>query len=69
MVISFTPILAASSIKDLNTGDLGSTPLTNAPGKIEGIDKVRVCRVRKGKAVKVGLWPSPSVFIVRKIAP
>ena len=67
MVISFTPILAASSIKHLNTGDLSRTPLTNAPGKIESIDKVHVCRVWKENTVKLGLWPSPSVLIVSEI--
>jgi ABC-type branched-subunit amino acid transport system substrate-binding protein len=49
-------------IKNLNTGDLSSTPLTYAPGKIEGVDKVRVYQVQKGKAVKLGLWPCRHLY-------
>lgn len=44
-------------IKNLDTGGLTNTPLTYGPDKVEGIDACRVDQVRKGKIVKVGLYP------------
>jgi hypothetical protein len=49
-------------IKDLNTGDISSTPITYGPGKIEGVDAVRVDQLRKGKIVKVGVWPTRHIY-------
>ena len=44
-------------IKNLDTGGITSTPLTYGPEKVEGIDASRVDQIRKGKIVKVGLYP------------
>jgi len=49
-------------IKNLPTGDLSSTPLTYGPGKIEGVDSVRVDQQQKGKVVKVGVWPCRHIY-------
>ncbi len=49
-------------IKDLDTGGLSSTPLTYGPGKIEGVDAVRVDQLQKGKVVKVGVWPCRHLY-------
>jgi hypothetical protein len=49
-------------IKNLNTGDLSSTPLTYGPGKIEGVDAVRVDQVVKGKIVKQGVYPCRHIY-------
>ena len=49
-------------IKDLDTGGISSVPLTYGPGKIEGIDKVRVDQVQKGKVVNLGVWPSRHIY-------
>jgi ABC-type branched-subunit amino acid transport system substrate-binding protein len=49
-------------IKKLDTGDISSTPLTYGPGKIEGVDEVRVDQVQKGKVVKVGLYPLRHIY-------
>ncbi len=49
-------------IKNLNTGDISSSPITYGPGKIEGVDAVRVDQLRKGKVVKVGVWPSRRLY-------
>jgi hypothetical protein len=49
-------------IKNLNTGDISSTPLTYGPGKIEGVDAVRVDQLQKGKVVKVGVWPTRHIY-------
>jgi hypothetical protein len=49
-------------IRNFDTGDLSSTPLTYGPGKVEGIDKVRIYQVQKGKAVKIGLWPCRHLY-------
>jgi ABC-type branched-subunit amino acid transport system substrate-binding protein len=50
-------------IKNLDTGGLSSTPLTYAPGKIEGVDGVRIDQVQKGKIVKLGVWPCRHVYV------
>jgi ABC-type branched-subunit amino acid transport system substrate-binding protein len=49
-------------IKNLPTGDLSSTPLTYGPGKIEGVDEVRVDQMQKGKVVKLGNWPCHHIY-------
>jgi branched-chain amino acid transport system substrate-binding protein len=49
-------------IKNLDTGDISSTPLTFGEGKIEGVDQIRVDQVLKGKSVKVGIYPLRHIF-------
>jgi branched-chain amino acid transport system substrate-binding protein len=49
-------------IKNLETGGISSTPLTYGPGKIEGVDAVRVDQVQKGKVVKLGVWPAHGIY-------
>jgi hypothetical protein len=49
-------------IKNLDTGDLSSSPLSYGPGQIEGIDKIRIDQVQKGKVVKVGIWPPRHIY-------
>jgi hypothetical protein len=49
-------------IKNLNTGDISSTPLTYGPTKIEGVDAVRVDQLQKGKVVKVGTYPCRHLY-------
>jgi hypothetical protein len=49
-------------IKNLDTGGISSTPLTYGPGKIEGVDAVRVDQLQKGKIVKLGVWPVHHIY-------
>ncbi len=49
-------------IKNLDTGGLSSTPLTYGPGKIEGVDAVRVDQLQNGKIVKLGIWPCRHIY-------
>jgi hypothetical protein len=49
-------------IKNLDTGAISSTPLTYGPGKIEGVDAVRVDQLQKGKVVKVGTYPCRHLY-------
>jgi len=49
-------------IKKLDTAGISSTPLTYGPGKIEGVDAVRVDQVQKGKVVKVGTFPCRHIY-------
>ena len=49
-------------IKNLETGGLSSTPITYGPGKIEGVDAVRVDQLQKGKIVKLGAWPLRHIY-------
>ena len=49
-------------ITGLDTGGLSSTPLTYGPGKIEGVDAVRVDQLQKGKIVKLGVWPCRHIY-------
>ena len=49
-------------IKNLDTGNISSVPITYGPGKIEGVDKVRVDQVQKGKVVKLGVWPYRNIY-------
>jgi ABC-type branched-subunit amino acid transport system substrate-binding protein len=50
------------NIKNLNTGDISSTPLTYGEGKIEGVDQIRIDQVQKGKSVKVGIYPMRHIY-------
>jgi hypothetical protein len=49
-------------IKNLDTADISSTPLTYGPGDIEGVDKIRIDQVQKGKVVKLGTWPCRHLY-------
>jgi hypothetical protein len=49
-------------IKNLETGGITSSPLTYAPGKIEGVDKVRIDQVQKGKVAKQGVYPLHNIY-------
>jgi len=49
-------------IKNLDTGGISSTPLTLGPGKIEGVDAVRVDQLQNGKVVKLGVWPCRHLY-------
>lgn len=49
-------------IKNLDTGDISSTPLTYAEGKIQGVDQIRIDQVQKGKSVKVGIYPLRNIY-------
>ena len=49
-------------IKDLDTGGISSVPITYGPGRIEGVDKVRVDQVQDGKVVKLGVWPCRHIY-------
>jgi ABC-type branched-subunit amino acid transport system substrate-binding protein len=49
-------------IKNLDTADISSTPLTYGPGDIEGVDEIRIDQVQKGKVVKVGLTPLRHIY-------
>jgi hypothetical protein len=51
-----------NQIKNLDTGNLSSTPLTYGPGDIEGVDEVRVDQQLKGKVVKQGTWPCRHLY-------
>jgi len=49
-------------IKNLDTGGLTSVPLTYGPGKVEGVDAVRLDQIQKGKVVKLGVWPCRHLY-------
>jgi len=49
-------------IKNLDTGNISSTPLTYGEGDVEGVDQVRIDQVQKGKVVKVGLSPLRNIY-------
>ena len=49
-------------IKNLDTGGISSTPLTYGPGKIEGVDAVRIDQVQAGKYLKVGTFPCRHLY-------
>ncbi len=49
-------------IKNLPTGDLSATPLSYGPGQIEGVDKVRIDQLQKGKVVKQGVYPCRHLY-------
>ncbi len=49
-------------IKKLDTGGLSATPLTYGPGKVEGVDQVRVDQIQKGKIVNLGIFPPRHIY-------
>jgi len=49
-------------IKNLETGQISSTPLTYGKGDIEGVDQIRIDQVQGGKAVEVGLTPLRHIY-------
>jgi hypothetical protein len=49
-------------IKNLDTSGISSTPLTYGPGKIEGVDAVRIDQLQNGKVVKLGVWPCHHLY-------
>ena len=49
-------------IKNLDTGEISSTPLTYGKGDIEGVDKIRIDQVQNGKVVPVGLTPLRHIY-------
>jgi hypothetical protein len=49
-------------IKNLNTGNISATPINYGPGQIEGVSKVRIDQVQKGKVVKVGTYPLRHIY-------
>jgi hypothetical protein len=49
-------------IKNLDTGQISSTPLTYGEGDVEGVDSVRIDQVQNGKVVKVGLYPLRNIY-------
>ncbi len=49
-------------IKNFNMGGISASPLTYGPGKIEGVDTVRIDEVVKGKAVYKDSFPCRHVY-------
>jgi len=49
-------------IKNLDTGSIASAPVSYSAGKIEGVDKVRVDQLQKGKIVKMGVYPIRAIY-------
>ena len=49
-------------IKNFDTGGISSTPLNYAPGQVEGVDKVRVDQLIKGKVTKQGVYPCRHIY-------
>ena len=49
-------------IKNLDTGGITGSPLTYGPGKIEGVDLVRVDQMEKSKIVNRGTLPCRHVY-------
>jgi branched-chain amino acid transport system substrate-binding protein len=49
-------------IRNLDTGQISSTPLTYGEGDVEGVDSVRIDQVQNGKVVKVGLYPLRHIY-------
>jgi len=49
-------------LKNFDTGSLTATPLTYGPSKVEGIDKVRVDQIQKGKIANLGVFPSHHIY-------
>jgi len=49
-------------IKNLDTGQISSTPLTYGEGDVEGVDSARIDQVQEGKVVKVGLYPVRHIY-------
>jgi hypothetical protein len=53
-------------IKNLDTGDMTSTPLTYGVGKIQGMDKIRVDQVQDGKVVQLDYYPLRNIYTVKE---
>lgn len=49
-------------IHNFDTGGISSTPLTYGPGKIEGVDQVRIDQLQKGKVVKQGVYSCRHIY-------
>jgi hypothetical protein len=49
-------------IKDFNTGGITISNLTYGPGDVEGVDKVRLQQVQKGKIVELGSFPLRGIY-------
>ncbi len=49
-------------IKDLDTGDITSTPLTFGPGDIEGVDMIRLDQAQGGEVVFLGNYPARGIY-------
>jgi len=49
-------------IHNFDTGGISSTPLTYGLGRIEGVDKVRIDQLQKGKVVKQGVYPCRHIY-------
>jgi len=49
-------------IKNLDTGGISSGPLSYSSSRIEGVDKVRVDQVKKGKVSKQGVFPVRNIY-------
>jgi hypothetical protein len=49
-------------IKDFNTGGITISNLTYGPGDVEGVDKVRLQQVQKGKIVEIGSYPLRGLY-------
>ncbi len=49
-------------INNFDTGGISSTPLTYGPGKVEGVDKVRVDQLQNGKVIKQGVYPVHHIY-------
>jgi len=49
-------------IKNLDTGDISSSPITYGPDDIEGVDQVRVDQLVKGKVAKQGVYPARHLY-------
>ncbi len=49
-------------IKNFDTGGISSEPLNFGPGKIEGVDKVRIDQLQNGKVVNQGSYPVRHIY-------
>jgi branched-chain amino acid transport system substrate-binding protein len=49
-------------IKNLDTGGISASPISYGPNRIEGVDKVRVDQLQKGKVIKQGVWPLRNIY-------
>jgi hypothetical protein len=49
-------------IKDFSTGGITISNLTYGAGDVEGVDKVRLQQVQKGKIVEIGSFPLRGIY-------
>jgi hypothetical protein len=49
-------------IKDFSDGNITVSNLTYGPGDVEGVDKVRMQQVQKGKIVEIGSFPLHGIY-------